>query len=107
MGRMPHSPSATAVRCGCRGGVLHIVVWKLFTHLWHNVILRNRSMEIDKEIFDGVEDALPDEFQSMSAEGIAQRARLLENELRVLRDESSRLTLDQNGLKEKIKENKV
>lgn len=64
-------------------------------------------MEIEKEIFDNVEDALPDEFAHLSVEGIAQRARLLENELRVLRDETQRLTIEQGGLKEKIKENKV
>lgn len=64
-------------------------------------------MEIEKEIFDDVEDTLPEEFTHMSAEGIGQRARLLDNELRVLRDESTRLSLEQNNLKEKIKENKV
>lgn len=64
-------------------------------------------MEIEKEIFDDVEDALPEEFAHMSAEGVSQRARLIENELRVLRDESTRLSLEQNNLKEKIKENKV
>ena len=42
----------------------------------------------------------------MSVDAINQRARLLENEIRVLKDESTRLTLDQNGMKEKIKENK-
>ncbi|KAG2448820.1 hypothetical protein HYH02_006171 [Chlamydomonas schloesseri] len=62
---------------------------------------------IDKEIFDdATEDALPEEFSYMSAEAIQQRVRLLDNELRVLKDESTRLTLEQDGLKEKIKENK-
>ncbi|PNW77497.1 hypothetical protein CHLRE_10g439150v5 [Chlamydomonas reinhardtii] len=62
---------------------------------------------IDKEIFDdSTEDALPEEFSYMSAEAIQQRVRLLDNELRVLKDESTRLTLEQDGLKEKIKENK-
>eukprot|EP00195_Chlamydomonas_chlamydogama_P011047 CAMPEP_0202890256 /NCGR_PEP_ID=MMETSP1392-20130828/725_1 /ASSEMBLY_ACC=CAM_ASM_000868 /TAXON_ID=225041 /ORGANISM="Chlamydomonas chlamydogama, Strain SAG 11-48b" /LENGTH=426 /DNA_ID=CAMNT_0049573793 /DNA_START=163 /DNA_END=1443 /DNA_ORIENTATION=+ len=63
-------------------------------------------MEIEKEIFDDVEDALPEEFNTMSAEAINQRARLLDNEIRVLKDESTRLSLEQSGLKEKIKENK-
>ncbi|GAX77431.1 hypothetical protein CEUSTIGMA_g4876.t1 [Chlamydomonas eustigma] len=63
-------------------------------------------MDIEREIFDDVEDALPEEFAQMSAEGISQRARLLDNELRVLKDESSRMTLEQSSLKEKIKENK-
>eukprot|EP00955_Chlamydomonas_euryale_P048141 353880-Chlamydomonas_euryale.AAC.21 len=63
-------------------------------------------MDVEREIFDDVEDALPEEFTHMSAEGISQRARLLDNELRVLRDESTRLSLEQNNMKEKIKENK-
>ncbi|PNH08161.1 26S protease regulatory subunit 6A A [Tetrabaena socialis] len=63
---------------------------------------------IDKEIFDDgdAEDALPEEFTYMSSEAIQQRVRLLDNELRVLKDESTRLTLEQDTLKEKIKENK-
>jgi 26S proteasome regulatory subunit T5 len=62
---------------------------------------------IDKQIFDDeTEEALPDEFTYMSAEAIQQRVRLLDNELRVLKDESTRLTLEQDTLKEKIKENK-
>ena len=64
-------------------------------------------MDIDREIFDDVEDALPSEFLTMTAEGIAQRTRLLENEIRVLRDEGSRMGMEQSSLKEKIKENKV
>lgn len=64
------------------------------------------DMEIEKEIFADVEDALPEEFAHLSVEGIGQRARLLENELRVLRDETTRLGLEQTNLKEKIKENK-
>jgi len=58
-----------------------------------------------KDIFDD-DTALPPEFESMPAESIAQRARLLDNEIRVLKDESTRLNLDQSAFKEKIKENK-
>ncbi|GIL45788.1 hypothetical protein Vafri_2939 [Volvox africanus] len=62
---------------------------------------------IDKQIFeDDTEEALPEEFTYMSAEAIQQRVRLLDNELRVLKDESTRLTLEQDTLKDKIKENK-
>lgn len=39
----------------------------------------------------------------MTAEAVGQRARLLDNEVRVLRDEAQRLGLDQAGYKEKIK----
>jgi 26S proteasome regulatory subunit T5 len=47
----------------------------------------------------------PDELASMSAENIQRRSRLLENEIRVLKDETQRLTLEYNAMKEKIKEN--
>lgn len=69
----------------------------------------NVKAEMERDIFgdEAVEDALGPEFETMSAEGISQRAKLLENELRVLKDESNRLTLETNNLKEKIKENKV
>ena len=63
-------------------------------------------MDLEKEIFDDAEEALPDEFQGMTADDIMRRNRLLENEIRVLKDESQRLTLDQQTMKEKVKENK-
>lgn len=63
-------------------------------------------MDLEKEIFDDAEEALPDEFQGMTADDILRRNRLLENEIRVLKDESQRLTLDQQSMKEKVKENK-
>jgi ATP-dependent 26S proteasome regulatory subunit len=63
-------------------------------------------MDIEKEIFDEAQDALPEEFLHMSVDAINQRARLLENEIRVLKDEATRLNLEQNNMKEKIKENK-
>ena len=64
------------------------------------------AMDVEKEIFDDAEDALPEEFNHMTAEAINQRGRLLDNEIRVLKDESTRLSLEQNSMKEKIKENK-
>lgn len=63
-------------------------------------------MDVEKQIFDDAEDALPDEFQHMSADAINQRGRLLDNEIRVLKDEATRLSLEQSSMKEKIKENK-
>lgn len=70
---------------------------------------KSSTSKMERDIFgdEAVDDALPSEFETMSAEGIGQRARLLENELRVLKDEGTRLTLETNNLKEKIKENKV
>lgn len=52
------------------------------------------------------DEPLPEEFLSMTAEQVAARVRLLENEIRVLKDESTRLNLDAGGLKERVKENR-
>ncbi|KAG0615678.1 hypothetical protein M758_5G058600 [Ceratodon purpureus] len=46
-----------------------------------------------------------DELAGMSPEDIQRRSRLLENEIRVLKDETQRLTLEHDAMKEKIKEN--
>ena len=53
------------------------------------------AMELD----DG-EVAMMKELEDSTAEDINMRARLLENEIRVLRDESNRLALDLQGDKE-------
>ena len=64
-------------------------------------------MDIDKEIFDDADqEVLPPEFDTMTAEDIQRRIRLLDNEIRVLKDDSTRLGLEQSGLKEKVKDNK-
>lgn len=49
---------------------------------------------------------LPEEFATMSAEDIERRTRLLDNEIRVLRDESNRLSHQKTNLTGRIKENK-
>lgn len=41
-------------------------------------------MDIEKAIFSEAEDALPEEFASMSADDIQRRIRLMENEIPVL-----------------------
>lgn len=62
---------------------------------------------MEREIFDDAEaEALPDEFAQMSADDILRRARLLDNEIRVLKGETTRLTLDQGSMNERIRENK-
>eukprot|EP00891_Asterochloris_glomerata_P001618 jgi/Astpho2/1618/Aster-07937 len=64
-------------------------------------------MELEQQIFgDDAQDDLPEELKQMSADDIARRSRLLDNEIRVLKDESQRLQLDQQTMKEKVKENK-
>ena len=60
-------------------------------------------MELEQQIFgDNAQDDLPEEFKQMSADDIARRSRLLDNEIRVLKDESQRLQLDQQTMKEKV-----
>ena len=44
-------------------------------------------------------------FRGGAADDIVRRTRLLENEIRVLKDESTRLSLEQQGNKEKVKDN--
>ena len=61
-------------------------------------------MDLEADIFQD-EPAVPAEFQSLSVEDLKTRTRLLDNEIRVLRDESTRLSLEASGLKERIKEN--
>ncbi len=62
-------------------------------------------MDLEKEIFDDADQAsaLPPEFAHMSAEDVVRRSRLLDNEIRVLKDESTRLGLEQSGLKDKAR----
>ena len=48
------------------------------------------------------DDGLPAEFASMGPDDIARRARLLDNEVRVLRDEATRLNLEQANLTETV-----
>ena len=59
-------------------------------------------MDIYEEIFEDNRDALPEEFEAMTADDVLRRIRLLDNEIRVLKDESTRLSLEQSGLKEKV-----
>eukprot|EP00890_Picochlorum_soloecismus_P004959 jgi/Picsp_1/5464/NSC_02823-R1_26s proteasome regulatory particle triple-a atpase subunit5a len=65
------------------------------------------ATDMEAEIFgDGLGDELPEEFGRMSAEDVQRRTRLLENEIRVLRDESNRLVHQKADLGERIKDNK-
>lgn len=62
---------------------------------------------MDVDIFGdgGADDDLGDEIARADTDEIAQRTRLLENEIKVLKNESSRLNHEQQTQKEKIKEN--
>ena len=63
-------------------------------------------MDLDG-VFDDDSDArnMLKELEGSTVEDVTMRARLLENEIRVLRDESNRLALDLQSDKEKVKEN--
>ncbi|WZN61117.1 regulatory subunit P45 of 26S proteasome [Chloropicon roscoffensis] len=63
------------------------------------------ATDLEKEIFDDVEE-VDEEILRMTADEISRRTRLLENEIRVLKDESTRLSLDLSSTKEKVKDNK-
>ncbi|KQK19391.1 26S proteasome regulatory subunit 6A homolog [Brachypodium distachyon] len=52
-----------------------------------------------------VDDAEDDQLASMSTEDIVRASRLLDNEIRVLKDEVQRTNLELESLKDKIKEN--
>lgn len=69
-------------------------------------------MDIEAEVFGDTaggapggppDDGLPPEFAAMSADDIARRTRLLDTEVRVLRDESTRLGLEQANLTERVR----
>ena len=67
-------------------------------------------MDIEAEVFGDAggapgappDDGLPPEFAAMSADDIARRTRLLDTEVRVLRDEATRLGLEQGNLTERV-----
>lgn len=58
---------------------------------------------MNAEGMDAIDDSLPEEIMQMSTDDIVRRTKLIENEIRVLKDESTRLNLEHNGLKEKVR----
>lgn len=61
-------------------------------------------MDLEAAVFgDDAGDDLPPEFASMTADEIGRRTRLLANEVRVLKDEATRLGLEQANLNEKVR----
>ncbi|KAK3282408.1 proteasome regulatory subunit 6A, variant 2 [Cymbomonas tetramitiformis] len=62
-------------------------------------------MDIDKDVWDEADDGLGSELDNMTADEITRRGRLIDTEIRVLKDESHRLQLDNESFKEKIKDN--
>lgn len=65
------------------------------------------AMDIEQAIFqDSQESQLPAEILNMDAEGITTRNRMIDNEIRVLKEEANRLSLELSGLKDRVKDNK-
>lgn len=62
--------------------------------------------DIEAAVFENETSDLPEEFEHMSAADIERRSRLLDNEVRVLREETQRLTGEINTLRDRIRENK-
>ena len=58
---------------------------------------------LEAAVFGDAADDLPAEFATMTADEIGRRARLLANEVRVLKDEATRLGLEQANLNEKVR----
>eukprot|EP00210_Caulerpa_lentillifera_P005128 g4900.t1 len=62
-------------------------------------------MSLEDAIFGQTEEDIPPEILEMSPDDIRTRIRLLDNEIRVLTDESKRLEHDKNQLRDRIREN--
>jgi len=61
----------------------------------------------DKSIWEGADDLedLGAEILRSSTDDIINRTKLLENDIKVMKSEQTRLTHEQNSMKEKIKDN--
>ena len=59
----------------------------------------------DKAVWEGVEEALPEDIQNGTAEDVVKATRIIENEIKSLKNEVSRLNLEHKREKERIKEN--
>eukprot|EP01137_Pigoraptor_chileana_P021410 Opistho-2@85063 len=58
-----------------------------------------------KAIWDDGEEALDEEVLRMSTEEIISRTRLLDNDIKIMKNENTRLQHEQGAMKEKIKDN--
>jgi len=64
------------------------------------------AAELESEIFGGQQDAFELEVAGMSSDELRQRIRLLDNEIRIMRSDMSRIKHETNTQKEHIKDNK-
>ncbi|EEQ97199.1 26s protease regulatory subunit 6a, putative, partial [Perkinsus marinus ATCC 50983] len=65
----------------------------------------NANPESANQEEDAEMKALMEDLNNMSTEGIQQRARLIQNDIRVYKSEVQRLTHELNSIKEKMKDN--
>ncbi|CAK8683501.1 26S proteasome regulatory subunit 6A-B [Clavelina lepadiformis] len=59
----------------------------------------------DQAIWDNVEESLGEEIQKMSTNEIISRTKLLDNEIKIMKSETMRISHELQSMKEKIKEN--
>ncbi|XP_064390353.1 26S proteasome regulatory subunit 6A-B-like [Halichondria panicea] len=59
----------------------------------------------DKAIWEDAEETIDEEVLRMPTEEIVGRTRLLENDIKIMKSDVSRISHEQQGMKEKIKEN--
>ena len=64
-----------------------------------------RLLQMFRRRQDGRKDELDEEILNLSTRDINTRRRLLENELRIMKSEFSRLTHEKSTMQEKIKDN--
>jgi len=66
----------------------------------------NGSADKDKDVaMEPEEEDLPEEIKNASADDLLTRARMLDNDIRIMRSEQIRLNHEENNMKEKIKDN--
>ncbi|EER09482.1 26S protease subunit regulatory subunit 6a, putative [Perkinsus marinus ATCC 50983] len=65
----------------------------------------NQQQQEEEEGEDAEMKSLMEDLKNMSTEGIQQRARLIQNDIRVYKSEVQRLTHELNSIKEKMKDN--
>lgn len=64
------------------------------------------AAELEAEVWGGEQDSFESEILTMSTDEIKQRVRLLDNEIRIMRSDISRIKHESNTQKDHIKDNK-
>lgn len=81
---------------------MNSVICQFFTNPISSNIMNSKDKKwSEKEVLE----TFGDEFYQMTTQEIEQRCRLLDNEIRVFRNEKARINHDETSMKEKIREN--